>query len=417
MSKITRRVVDKLAPSPDGKDTFIWDSGDGALKGFGIRVKGSGVSSYLVQYRNKEGRTRRLVIGKTNVMTPDEARKEASDKLKAAEKGGDPSAERHSLRAATTVSELCDIYLKDSALRMKPSGLELTRILLESHVKELLGKRKVVGLTYQDIDKFQNDVAEGKTAKPRKEKGRGGHAKGGFGASTRTTGVLITMLEFAKRRGIIKENPAKGVKKFPEQKKKRPLSFDEIKAFGKVMREAELVNPTAMAAIRALLLTGCRKSEILALPWEWLDTKDRCIRFGDTKTGAQLRPIGMTAAKFLESLPEYKGSPWVFPAARGDGHFIGVPRILMELFEKAKIKGASVHSFRHTFASVAAQLNYSELTIAGLIGHRVPGVTARYAQVPDSALLSVADVVSKKINDLLEGREDEKVVTLHVAKQ
>jgi hypothetical protein len=93
MAKITKRVVDALRPDPDGKDIFLWDAGDRALKGFGIRMKPSGTASYLVQYRNKEGRTRRLVIGKVGVLTPEEARTIAGDALRAATKGGDPSAD------------------------------------------------------------------------------------------------------------------------------------------------------------------------------------------------------------------------------------------------------------------------------------------------------------------------------------
>src|SRR5271167_993292 len=103
MPKITKRVVDSLRRDRDGKEFFLWDGGDGALKGFGVRVKPSGAASYLVQYRNKEGRTRRLVIGKVGTLTPDEARTLASDALKAAAKGGDPSAERHAVRGAVTV--------------------------------------------------------------------------------------------------------------------------------------------------------------------------------------------------------------------------------------------------------------------------------------------------------------------------
>ena len=127
MPKITKRVVDALRPGHDGKDIFQWDAGDGALKGFGIRMKPSGAASYLVQYRNKEGRTRRLVIGKVGTLTPDEARTLAGDALKDVAKGGDPSAERHALRGAITVSELCDLYLADAKSRIKASTLAMDK--------------------------------------------------------------------------------------------------------------------------------------------------------------------------------------------------------------------------------------------------------------------------------------------------
>src|SRR5262245_49125293 len=125
MPKITKRLVDALRPDRNGKDVFLWDAGDGALKGFGIRVKPSGAASYLVQYRNKEGRTRRLVLGKIGTLTPDEARTLAGDALRAAAKGGDPSAERHAVRKAITVADLCDLYLVDARSRIKASTLAM----------------------------------------------------------------------------------------------------------------------------------------------------------------------------------------------------------------------------------------------------------------------------------------------------
>src|SRR5262245_17239536 len=296
--KLTKRVVDALRPALN-RDVFKWDAGDGSLKGFGIRIKPSGVASYFVQYRNKEGRTRRLVLGRVGELTPNEARNLAADKLKEARTGGDPSAERHASRTAITVSELCDLYLADAMGRIKPSTLAMDCSRIECHVKSLIGRCTVGALTRRDIERFQTDVAAGKTAKPRREKGRGGRGSGGRGVAARTVGMLGTILEFAKRHGMIFENPARGVRRFPDNKRRRFLSLEELAALGEAMREATARGDsrTGVAAIRTLLLTGCRRSEVLALPWAWLDTKARCIRFAETKSGAQLRPIGATAAK------------------------------------------------------------------------------------------------------------------------
>src|SRR5262245_61766314 len=278
--KLTKRVVDALRPALN-RDVFKWDAGDGALKGFGIRVKPSGVASYFVQYRNKEGRTRRLVLGRVGELTPNEARNLAADKLKEARTGGDPSAERHAARAAITVSELCDLYVADTKGRIKPSTLAMDHSRIECHVKPLIGRRTVAGLTRRDIERFQADVAAGKTARPSREKGRGGKASGGRGVAARTVGMLGTILEFGKQHGMMSDNPARGVRRFPDNKRRRFLSLDELAALGRAMREAlnNGENRTGGAAVRALLLTGCRRNEVLALPWDWLDTKARCIRF------------------------------------------------------------------------------------------------------------------------------------------
>ena len=221
--------------------------------------------------------------------------------------------------------------------------------------------------------------------------------------AARTVGMLGTILELAKRRMVIKENPARNVSKLPDGKQRRFLALDEIGVLGTVMREATDESAVGLAAVRLLLLTGCRRMEVLSLPWNWVDTRSQCIRFGDTKSGAQLRPIGQAAVALLKTLPRRDGSPHVLPAERGDGHFIGLPRVLARLCAKARLEGVTVHVLRHSFAAVAAEMGFSELTIAGMLGHTVSGVTARYAHVPDVALVSAADRVSGCIAAALDG--------------
>lgn len=411
MPKLTKRVIDNLKPHPE-KDVFVWDEGDGALKGFGVRVKPSGAASYIVQYRNAMGRTRRMVIGKVGVRAPDEVRKDAAAALRAKEQGQDPSAERHAMRNAMIVSDLCDLYVKEVKGHIKDSTLKNDISRIECHVKPLIGRMAISSLRVEDIERLQSAIAAGKTAKKRQDKGRSGLQRGGKGVAARTVGMFGTILEFAMRRKLISENPARAVRKYQDNKRQRFLSHEEIKALGQAIRDAdqEAMNATALAAIKTLLLTGCRKSEVLSLPWNWVDTKAGCIRFGDTKSGAQLRPIGCAATNYLQRIPE--SSQWVFPASRGDGYFIGLPRIFAKLCSKAEIEGATLHVLRHTFAAIAAELGYSELTIAGLLGHSVPGVTARYAHVPDAALVSAADRVSLFIADLLDGKQSGKVIEM-----
>jgi integrase len=405
MPRLNKRFVDSKLSSPPAKDVTYWDD---TLKGFGLRMQPGGAASWIVMYRTQEARLRKLMIGKLGRLTPDEARSEAKLKLAEVEKGIDPASDKSDARKAMTVAELCDLYLAEAEGRIKPSTLAMDKSRIECHVKPLLGRNSVRGLTVEDIERFQISVASGKTAKPRKEKGRTGNTTGGKGVAARTVGMLGTILEVARRRKIITENPARSVRKFEGGKKKRFLSEVELKALGEAMRQAEHEgeNKTGIAAIKALLLTGCRRNEILALPWAWLDVEASCLRFGDTKSGAQLRPIGAAAAQLLQSQPHREGCEWVFPADRGDGHFVGLPRVLERLCARAGLKDVTLHTLRHTFASVAAMLGFSELTIAGMIGHSVPGVTARYSHLPDSALISAAYRVAGHIVARLEGVEE-----------
>lgn len=410
MGKITKRLVDALKPDPAGKDQFVWDS---ELKGFGVRVKPSGAASYIVQYRTVHGQTRRLAFAKVGTLTPDEARSTARDKLAEASKGGDPSAERKAVRKAMTVSELCDLYVAaveagEIAGRRgktkKASTLTTDRGRIDCHVKPLLGTRIVASLTPEDIERFQADIASGKTKPKEEKKGRGGRIRGGKGAAARVIAMFGAILEFAKRRKIIDTNPARGVQKFADGKRERFLSPEELGKLGAAMCDGadEYENATGMAAIRFALLTGCRKMEVLRLRWDEMDARTGCIRFEDTKTGAQLRPVGAAALDHLGTLKPVEGCPFVFPSDRTEEHFVGMAKVLQRLCTRAKLQGVTIHVLRHTFAATAAEMGYSVLTIAGLLGHTMPGVTARYAHVPDRALVSAADAVSARIKAALD---------------
>jgi site-specific recombinase XerD len=110
-----------------------------------------------------------------------------------------------------------------------------------------------------------------------------------------------------------------------------------------------------------------------------------------------------------------EGPTFVFPADRGDGHFVGIPRVLKRVCARAGLAEVTVHVLRHSFAATAAEMGFSELTIAGLLGHAVTGVTARYAHVPDRALLAAADQVSAQIAAALGNHDGAEVVPMRVA--
>lgn len=407
MPKITKRIVDALQPSRDG-EVFVWDS---ELKGFGVRMMPSGVASYILKYRNREGRQRKLAIGRVGTLTTEEARNIARLRIAEVTQGADPSAERQKVRKAITVAELCDLYLADAEGRVKASTLAMDKSRIERHVKPLIGRHTVLSLTPEDVAKLQSDIIAGRTAAERS--GRGGVTTGGKGVASRTVGMLGTILEFARKRKIVKENVARGIERPPEGKQRRFLTAAEMKRLGAAMRESEAEgeSATAIAAVKFLLLSGCRRMEALALPIALTDQAASCIRFQDTKSGAQIRPIGAAAFDVLDQTTHRNG--WAFPAGRGNGHFVGLPKALDRLCRRAKLEGITVHVLRHSFAATAAEMGFSELTIAGLLGHTVPGVTARYAHVPDSALVVAADRVSARIAAALAGETEKgKVVQM-----
>lgn len=408
MSKITKRMVDGLRPQAE-RDVFAWDA---ELRGFGIRVKPSGVKTYLVQYRNSEGRTRRLVLGQHGVLAPEQARELARQKLAAAARGEDPSAERHAAREGMTVAEVCDWYLEQARAGrilgrkrkpIKPSTLDSDESRIESHIKPLIGSRTIRGLTLRDIEALQADIIEGRSAKGRK--GRGGRTTGGAGVAGRTVGTLRSILGHALRLELIEKNPAAGVRQVAGNQKKRRLSAEELQLLGRTMRECaeDGEHPTALAAIRLLLLTGFRRMEALALERVWVNTRRSYVSFPDTKGGEQVRAIGKAAvACIAEQVRVSMGSRYLFPADWGEGHFVGVVRVLDRVCARAGLTEVTPHTLRHTFASVAGDLNFSELTIRGLLGHAPRGVTQGYVHL-DVALVVAADQVSARMAELLDG--------------
>jgi len=412
--KLTKRVVDALKPPKPSRvgvkvrEVLVWDR---ELRGFGVQVMPSGLKSFVIQYRNAEGRNRRIVLGRYGLMTVEQARQIAHEKLVAVSKGIDPAAEQAAETGAMTIAEVCDWYLKEAEAGrilgrrrrpIKASTLAMDRSRIEQHIKPLIGSRRVKALTLGDIEGMQADIARGRTAKPRAGS-RGGATTGGEGVASRTVSTLHSLLEHAVRLGLIEKNPSKGVRRLAVAPRERRLSMAEIRELGRVMRAApdQGEHPTGLAAVRFLLLTGFRRQEALGLERAWLDAENRCVRFPDTKSGAQVRVIGQAAMDLILTQPVRDRSRYVFPADWGDGHFTAVVGTLDRLCADAKLDLVTPHVLRHTFASVAGDLGFSELTIAALLGHAARGVTQRYVHI-DEAVRMAADRVAAEITGLLD---------------
>jgi len=424
------RVVNALRPDPAGGDITVFDD---RIAGLGVRVKPSGKKSWVLKYRNKHGEQRRYTIGDAGKggMAPGDARELAGALKVDISKGKDPSAERRTERNAQTVAELCDQYLESreamvAAGTFKASTLAMDKSRIERHVKPLIGKKHVKALTARDIETFLRDVRAGKSA-PAKPDGqgakrkRGGVTEGGAGVAARTYSMLRTILQRAVTDGAIEKNPATSLEKAARPKdapmKRLPFVAETVSALGKAMREAEAEgeNKAGLQAIRFLLLTGFRRMEGLTLQWEIVDRAGRCVRFKDTKTGAQFRPLGRAALDLLGQLqPKAPAKPKgpVFPGPGKGGHFVGLPKVWARIAKRAGIEGVSLHGLRHWFASAATELGYSDLIVGALLGHAKKGITGRYATAPDPALLVAADAVSRKLAEALDGPSEAKVVNL-----
>jgi integrase len=416
--RIGLREVRALAPSET-----VWDA---AVPGFGARRQKGNAVAYVLKFRTAEGRQRWHTIGRHGApWTPETARDEAKRLLGNVVEGTDPAAVKQTKRKAATVAELCDLYLADAeAGRLltrrqtskKASTLVTDRGRIERHIKPLLGRLSVAAVTREDVDGFMHAVAEGKTAgKTKTAKKRGlAHVRGGKGTASRTVGLLGAIFSYAVRHRMRPDNPAHGVMRFADGKRLRRLTDDEYAALGEALRQSEAANlwPAAIAAARFLALTGWRSGEALGLRWDEIDLARRTATLGDTKTGRSVRPLSHAACDVLRSLT--KAGELVFPATRGDGRMTGFPKMWARIAALGALPAdVTPHTLRHSFASLAGDLGYSEPTIAALVGHQGRTITSRYVHAADAVLLAAADAVANRTAQLLgDGRPASQVIPM-----
>ena len=403
--RISKRVVDGIRAN--GAEFIIWDD---ALTGFGLRVRASGAKSYVVMYRAGAGRkapSRKITLGSVGKITPDMARELAQKALGAVAHGKDPAADRAQDRQGMTVKELIEAFLdQHTALKLKPSTEKRYSHLLRHWVVSELGSTKADGLTRTAVAKLRSKMKR----KPV--------------SANRMLGALSSVYSFAQRRGIVPEgfNPARRIEKYKEHRRERFLTTAELGRIGAALREAEttgipwVVDDTqpnakhipkqaknrrtifgtlATAAIRLLMFTGCRLSEILRLKWGHVDIERGMLLLPDSKTGRRSVVLNAPALAVLASLPRL--GAFVVPGGDPERPRHDLKNLWQAVSRRAGLSGVRIHDLRHTYASFGAGGGLGLPIIGKLLGHSQPATTARYAHLDADPLRRASESIAGKI--------------------
>lgn len=374
MPRLTKRYVESL--EPEAKERIVFDE---TLPGFGVRILTSGRKTFIVQYRSG-GRTRRVKLGRFGTVTADEARTRAREMLGAVAGGENPSENRRIERMAPTVAGLCDRFIEEHAVhRCKPITLREYRRSIENHIKPAIGPFRLTDVTRADVAQLHHKMRETPYQ------------------ANRVLAVISKMFNMAEIWGLRPDgsNPCRHVPKYQEKPRERFLSQAEIARLAEVLDRVEMENPEispAVNAIRLLMLTGCRLSEIQTLKWEYV--RPPYLILPDSKTGARKIPIDGTIEAVLNRIEHLPDNPYVITGIVPGQHLTDLQRPWRRIRTYANLNDVRLHDLRHTYASNAIAAGLPIEMIGKLLGHTQIQTTMRYAHLADDPVREAASAVA-----------------------
>jgi integrase len=372
-----------------GPGEIAWDSG---LPGFAARRQRSDAVSYVLKYRTSAGQQRWHTIGRHGApWTPETARAEALRVLGEVARGADPASVRAAAKAAPSVTELTARFLAEHVeAKRKPRTVREYRRLIEKIILPALGQRRVADVTRQDIAQLHHALRATPTE------------------ANRTLALLSVLFTFAERQGERPDgsNPCRHVERFPQRRRERFLSADELARLGEVLA-AYRRSPYHVATIKLLIFTGARLSEVLSLQWNWVSLERGEVRLPDSKTGAKTIHLPPPALEVLAGLPRLEGNPYVLGARRSTT-FIEKP--WRNIRVAAELDDVRLHDLRHAFASVAASAGMGLPIIGKMLGHTQAQTTQRYAHLASDPVKAAAAVVAERIAAAMRGKPSADMV-------
>ena len=347
-----------------------YDIRDATLRGFGVRVLPSGAKRFFIHTQHRGQRTWK-VLGDTHAIPVDEARTRAASMLDAIK------------REATTPSSgvdpcfeaVAEMVFRRYARVWKPGTLRVNRSYLRRQILPTFAQRPIRDISRPEVQHWFVSLR----ATP-------------F-AANRSMPILSIILKEAELMGYRPEgtDPCRGIRRYRRNGCERYLTDEEIRRLARRLSTHEGQWPGKVAAVRLLLLTGCRESEVRTLRWS--DYREGRLFLRDSKTGPRTVWLSRAARNILDSMA--RTSVWVFPARKENrpSSPMWLGRFWHRVRAEADLSDVRLHDLRHTHATFALRQGESVLAIGRLLGHADAESTLKYTHVADSMVREAAETV------------------------
>ena len=359
--KLTKRIVERL--KVEGKDAIFWDRD---LAGFGVRVHATGRKLYVVQSRGPAG-LKRVTLGRVGTETVDVRRREAAVVIDRIKRGEDPIPSKPA--PEPTVADLAERFLeKYVAVRCKPGTAKNYRQAIQHHVLPALGKKALKDVAPEDVTALHHKLRDTPAA------------------ANQAMWVLSKMFAQAESWGMVPPGlrPTRHVRQYRGASRERFLTPEEYRHLGTTLTRLEAegsMMPSAVVAIRLLMLTGCRSDEILTLKWDDVDRTARVLRLRDSKTGPRMVPLTGPVLKVLDGIEREDGVSWVLRGGKAGTRLACLSWHWRRIKQETGLHDVRVHDLRHSYASRALALGEGLPAIGRLLGHVRVSTTAKYAHL------------------------------------
>ncbi len=348
---------------------------DNDLPAFALKVSKNGTRTFIVRVARKLGRDT-IVLGKADEITVAEAREKAAAAIAEA---------RVDRETGPLFTDFVTDFMRRQGRRWKPSTRKGNAHLINRYVVPFFGKMRVAEIDRADVRRWFDSLS------------------GTPGNANRTLPVLSVMLRQAELWELRPQgsNPCRNMRRYKMPPRERFLSLNELKRLGFVLDHAQ--DRQAVAAIRLLLFTGARSSEITGLQWDWIRGARAVLP--DLKTGPKSIQLPPPARAVLNGLP--RAGRFVFPNKRGDARMADLGLRWQTLRKLAGLDDVRIHDFRHSFASHAVMSGLDLYTVGRLLGHADTASTERYAHLADEHVREAAGRISGIVHGAMTGNGKE----------